>query len=663
MNLRLFKASSRVSSRWILLAMAVISPQLAQARALQCQDLPSLFRLYLQSHYAFSTITDTIKTHTVDQFIKGLDPSKTTLLEADVTKLKRDLPVVFDTMQTGVCASLDGAFKLLADRTKENEVFVKKFLGDNYKFDDSIELMLDPDKRGYPKTASEKEDLIKKMVHFNVSSYLLSDTKLPEAKRLLLKRYELASKRATDRKPEDALDSYTEAFAEALDPHSSFFTQDSLEEFQISMQLSLEGIGASLTNQDGYTVVEEIIPGGSADRAKALRPKDKIIAVGQGVEKPVSVVDMDLKDVVKLIRGKKGTKVHLTVLRQAEKTENIDVTIVRDKIDLKEQAAKITYDTRKVGGKSFKVGIIDLPSFYGGGNASSRSSYTDMKNLLVEAKKQKVDGIVLDLSRNGGGLLEDAVRISGLFLKKGGVVATQNTQRKIEVLADEDPEVNFQGPLVVLISRLSASASEILAGALRDYGRAVIVGGDHTFGKGTVQSLMPLPQNLGAMKVTVGMFFIPKGNSTQHRGVESDVVLPSVFSTDEVGEKALDYSLPPQSIATFVSPEANDETPDHHWKPIENAWKSKLSEQSKARISKDPKFTEIRKEIEESQKNKGIIRLADLRKKRSAEKKDGKGKKKDESDRAAEKQKEKDSETPYTTEATSVVVDLIQIES
>jgi carboxyl-terminal processing protease len=639
--------------RSILLAVLLsLSAPMASAQAgnLSCAVLPQLFNLYFRFHYVHRTMTDEIKAHTVDQFIKTIDPSKTLLLQGQVDTLKKDLLGTFKTMDEGNCKALDEAQAMLAKGVEENEKFAKEFLGDKYVLDESAELVTDPDKRKFSKDLNEKKALLKKMIHFQITNEMLSKTKLPEAKKNVIHRYELDTKRTKEKGSADRLTDFAESFALALDPHSSYMSADSLEEFRIQMQLSLEGIGASLSSQNGFTLVEEVIPGGAADRLKVLQPKDKIIAVAQAGHKAESVVDMDLQDVVKKIRGKKGTKVTLTILRQGEKNKTFDVTIVRDKIDIKESAAKLTYEKKKVGNKSFKIGIIDLPSFYGGGR-EGRSSSEDMRKLVTEARKHKVDGLVVDLSRNGGGLLDDAVKIAGLFLKKGPVVATKGSDQRVDILADRDDGVAYNGPLMLLTSRLSASASEILAGALKDYHRAMIVGSDHTYGKGTVQVVSDLPQGLGAMKVSTGMFFIPGGNSTQHQGVKSDIELPSIFSTDDIGEKTMDYSLPPQKIPAFVGNDANDDSPSKHWKPVDSDTVKKLTKLSEVRVSKDPKFAEIIKNIEEAKKNKGIIRLAEMKKKAEEEnKKDGKKGKN-------HKEKLKETEAPLVAEGVNIMSD------
>ncbi len=642
-------------------ASATAFSSVSFAQKLQCQQLPELVQVFLAHHYAYHEMTDTIRSQTLEQFIKSLDPSKTMLLQADVTKLTHDLAPLFKSMTQGDCKALQGVYELTLARAVENESAVRDLLGPKYKVDESVEFMMDPEKRGYSKTLEERQKLIRAMTHFQVSSALLTEPSLEKAKKQILHRFELATKRVRERTDIELVTIFAESFARALDPHTSYLSQDNMEDFQIQMQLSLEGIGVSLTSQDGYVTVEDIIPGGSADRMQVLKPKDKIISVAEPGKPAVSVIDMDLRDVVKLIRGKKGTQVKLTILRQSDKSESFETTIVRDKIDIQEQAAKLTIEDRTMNGRKLKIGVLDLPSFYGGRDSGARSSYRDMRDLLIKAKKANVDGIVLDLSRNGGGLLDDAVKISGLFLKSGPVVATQDTQRRKDVLSDQDPETVYSGPLVVLTSRLSASASEILAGALKDYHRALIVGADHTFGKGSVQVLTGLPMELGAMKVTTGMYFLPKGGSTQHQGVPADIVLPSAFSTDDIGEKTLDYSLPPNAIANFAGPDANSKEPKDHWVEVDASILPRLKDSSKKRVSEDPKFIEISKEMTEAEKNRGSVKLAELRKKSEAEKK--KEDKDKDKDKKLAHRRRGDTDTPQLQEAIRIMGDWLTTKS
>jgi carboxyl-terminal processing protease len=626
-------------------AALVLTPTTSLFADLKCELVPQVMGLYLRNHYQYHVLDSKLKERTIDQFVEKLDPSKTTLLSGDVPKIKEDLGNLFNTMKAGNCDKLKGIDALIVQRSKENEAFAKEFLGPKYELDKETVWIVDPKKRDYPKTDAEKKEVLKKVIHFQMSSYLLSDMKMPEARKSLTHRYELISKRNSERKIKEGIELFIESFASALDPHSSYLSAESMEDFQISMELSLEGIGASLRSQDGFTVIENLIEGGAAKKSKKLKPKDKIIAVSQGKDKPVSVIDMDLRDVVKLIRGKKGTVVRLTILRQAEKAETFDVEIQRDKINIEEQAAKLTYQTREVGGKKVKLGVIDLPSFYGGGKKGTRSSSEDVRKLLVKAKKENVQGVVLDLSSNGGGLLSEAVNISGLFIHEGAVVATKSTNAQIEVLRDEDTKVEYDGPLVVVVSRLSASASEILAGALKDYRRAVIVGADHTFGKGSVQAVVNLPLDIGGMKVTTGLFFVPGGASTQLKGVSSDVTLPSVLSAEDIGEGFQDYALPAQSIPAFLSPSANSTEPAKAWKPITDAWVKTLADKSSTRVAKSEKFAEIKKNLEENKKNAGTIKLADSWKKGTEKQKKDK----------AKKLKLKNSDAPKDDDPTDVV--------
>jgi carboxyl-terminal processing protease len=622
---------------------------------MSCRVLPELFKAYLFQHVSVRALDDTLKDKTIDQYLKNLDGSKTMLLQADVDKIKKDLKGVFQTMQFGNCSALDETQKLVAQRAAENEAFVKSFLNDKYKVDETVQFTLDPEKRSFPKTDQERQDLLKKFVHFQISNYLMTDMKLKEAKTQLIHRYELVTKRLKERDSQELLNVFADSFAAGMDPHSSYLSKDRLEDFQIDMRLSLEGIGASLSSQDGYTVVEEVIPGGAADRAKVLQTKDKIIAVGQNKNKPVNVIDMELRDVVKLIRGKKGTKVHLTLLRQqGTDTKRVEVSIVRDKVDLAEQAAKIRFDKIKQGNKQYKIGIIELPSFYGDSETGKRSSYDDMKKLLVKANKEKVDGIILNLSRNGGGLLDDAVKISGLFIKEGPVVATQNSRGSVDILADKDESIEWSGPLVLLTSRISASASEILAGALKDYKRALIVGADHTFGKGTVQAVIPLPKDLGAMKVTTGMFFLPGGISTQHKGVAADVTLPNILNNEEIGEKALDNSLPPAKIASFMGTDANFTAPPMKWTPVDPTIAKALAQKSAERVNKDPKFAEIKKDIADAEKNKGVINLAEIKSKFEADKKKNKA-----DEKKTVNERIRDADAPIIHETENILADYI----
>ncbi len=656
--------------RLLLIGLLVLLlPVSSVADNLSCRRLPLLMERFLANHYAMKSMTGELKMHAVDQMIKSLDPSKTLLYESDLEKLRPILQNVYTSLQAGDCASLTQVYDVLVARARENEALVKKILGPDYRLDDTVELNIDVRKRPYVKTTDQKHELLRKVVQFQIENALLAGIDLAEARKQQIHRYELQTMRVVERNPEKLLTSVAESFALALDPHTSYLSPENFEDLRIHMQLSLEGIGASLSSDNGFTVIEELIPGGGAERSGLLKPKDKIIAVAQEGERPVDVIDRDLHAIVKMIRGKKGTKVTLTILRQEEKTERFDATILRDKIDIKEQQAKITYDTRTVDGRLYRFGVIDLPSFYGD-EKENKSCYEDVKALLAEARRQHVDGIVLDLSRNGGGLLREAVRLTGLFLGEGGIVATKDNRGQVTILANgsaaagmedgerqvitlpaEDPRGVYTGPLVVLTSRLSASASEIVAGALKDYHRAVIVGQDHTFGKGSVQVLTPLPWEMGGMTVTTALYFLPGGKSTQKTGVEADVRLPIWFILEDIGETALDYPLPAQAISPFLGVPGNVVP---LWKPVGQSLLTELAARSRARVAKDAKFAEIIKNNKEAAGKKGVIRLADLRKEME---KDNGGKKKGTS--AELKQKARDQYAPFVNESVNVLLDMV----
>jgi carboxyl-terminal processing protease len=599
--------------------------------------------------------------------VKRLDPSKTLLYESDLEKLKPLLTDLFESAEKSDCASLQLVYDLLVARARENEAIVKNILGPDFRLDMMTELNINVDKRPYPKTMKEKQGFLKKIVQFQIENLLTTGIDLATAKKKQIHRYELQTMRVVEQNPAHLITTAAEAFAGALDPHTSYMPPKDLEDLQIQMKLSLEGIGALLSSDAGFTVIEELVPGGGAEKTGLLKPKDKIIAVAQEGEMPVDVIDMDLRDVISMIRGNKGTLVTLTILRQAQRKERFDVTIMRDKIDVKEQEAKITYEIRKVSGRQYRFGVIDLPSFYGG-EKGGKSSYEDVKELLAEARRQRVDGIMLNLSRNGGGLLEEAVRLAGLFIGNGGIVAVKDSQGRETILANgsaasgkegdkrnsiaapaEDPRALYMGPLVVLTSRLSASASEIVAGALQDYHRAVIVGSDHTFGKGSVQSLIPLPWELGAMKVTTALYFLPGGKSTQKIGVMADVRLPGWFVLEDIGEAALDYPLPAQAIEPFLGVREKDAP---HWKPIDKPLIARLSSKSQRRVAKDAKFAKIIKDNKEAADKKGIIQLDDLRKTQKEE-----GADIEKETRSEQRQKAREQYAPFVNESVNILLD------
>lgn len=594
--------------------------QRAQALELSCVHLYPIQMKYLEKHVNFSKLSKNLETRTIEQFVKRLDGSKLYLLDKDVKDIEKMMANVFEKTRNKDCSSLDKANQLFIKRVQERVAYAKKFLGQKFKYDPKVQIQRDPQDRPRPKSLAEANKFHENYMQYQVASYLATDMKLEEAKQQIVRNYERALKRIQEFKKEDILSSYLDSFARALDPHSSYLSADALQDFEISMRLSLEGIGATLSSQDGFTVIEQLVPGGAAALSGKLKNKDRITAVAQGKDGSFqNVIEMELRDVVKLIRGPKGSEVRLKVLRKtAKEAQNFEVTLVRDKIKLEDEAASITYLDREVNGQKLKIGLLNLPSFYADNRKDGPSAATDMKKLLADANKNKADAVVLDLSNNGGGSLRDAVDIAGLFFGTGNVVkqsqrvTSEIEQINYETLRDTDSTVDWSGPLVILTSRVSASASEIVSGTLQDYKRAVVVGGDHTFGKGTVQSVEYLPPGLGAIKTTVGMFFTAGGASTQHRGVGGDLVFPSAYAIEEVGEKTLDYSLPPKKIHDFLSPSAYVAEGSGAWLPLSKDTLKKLKEKSEPRVLAAQGFKKIKDELEKFKKRGKMIIVGDL---------------------------------------------------
>jgi carboxyl-terminal processing protease len=631
--------------------------------SLECRYVYPIEQGFLANHVKYSNLDKELEGRVFDQYLKRVDSAKIYLTQADVEEVKKIMTGQFKKSQDQDCTFLGKVQDILIQRVKERAEFAKTFLGKDYKFDPKTEFVYDPDKKPWPKTKDEANEFLKKYVHFQVSNYLATDMKLPEAKKAVVKNYDRAVKRTVETSQNEIYAGYLDSFARSLDPHSSYMSRDIWEDFRISMELKLQGIGATLSSQDGFTIVEALVPGGAAARSGQIEPQDKIIAVGQADAALENVIDMDLKDVVKKIRGPKGTKVHLSILRShPDGKKRLDVMLTRDEVKLEDEAASITYVDKDLNGQKKKIGIINLPSFYAESHRGGRTCADDMKKLVKQARDNKVDGMVLDLSNNGGGSLDDAVRVAGLFFKTGNVVkqSSKNEGHSEIVFADTDSTVDWPGPMVVLTSRISASASEIVAGTLQDYKRAVIVGGDHTFGKGSVQTVRGVPNDLGAVKVTIGMFFIPGGNSTQHRGVEADVVLPGPFSTEDIGEKSLDYSLPPKKIDNFVSESAYVKEGEGTWNPIKSDWVKTLKDKSHARVDKNEEFKKIIEDLAKAKERGKIIKVSDvLKDKEKIEKEKKKSK-----NRYAKKE-EKDKEylkRADVQEATNVLLDLMNIE-
>lgn len=658
----------------LLISKMVLAQGMQFTRALDCNWVEPIQTGFVQNHLVQKQKDKELQNRVITQYIKRQDSAKIYLLESDVATIKNMMKNIFDDVAKADCKFLSETQDLVVKRIEERTNFVRAYLGPKntkkpadkttvpeFKFDKDTEFVYDPDHKEYPKTADEAHAFLQKYIQFQLANYMATDIKLDEAKKRVIKNYERNLKRYKETKYETLVANYLNSFANSLDPHSSFFSKEYYDDFTIDMSLSLEGIGATLSQDDGFTVVEALVPGGAAFKSGLVEPQDKIVAVSRKDGKMENVIDMDLKDVVKMIRGPKGTKVKLTLLRKESGTnKKFDIELTREKIALEDNAVSLHIIDKEIKGAKKKIGIINLPSFYADSKRGGKSAAADMKKAIAEAKAKNVDGIVLDLSNNGGGSLDDAVKIGGLFIKTGNIVKQSSRRENSEnALADADEKVDWNGPVVILTSRISASASEIVSGALKDYNRAVVVGADHTYGKGSIQTVIAVPGDLGALKVTIGMFFTPGGFSTQHRGVESDIQIPSAYTIDDIGEKSMDYSLPPKKIDSFVSNDAYIEKGEGSWKKIKPDWISKLKVRSNQRVAKNEEFKKITDELEKTKKLGKVIKVSEVLKEKGE--KDKKVKK---SRYGAKEEKEKEYlKRPEIQEASDVLVDLIDLEA
>lgn len=641
-----------------LLALLGVAGPAAAAPA--CHLIDPYVKRFLGDHVLYKKLDSALEKRAIDNYLLRLDPSRSLLTRPERDRLAASLEGVFARVAKGDCDPLRVAHREFVRQNEHALQFVRDFvMSDAYVLDHDAELVLDPEERGYPADDTARDDLLRLLVHFQIANYIGNDMPLSEAKEKLVARYERRFRRSLETSADEIHASFLDAFASSLDPHSSYLDPRLLEDFRIGMSLSLEGIGVALSEQDGYSVAEHIIPGGAADKQGILKPEDKIIAVATDNEEYVDIIDMPLRDAVALIRGKAGTKVGLTILRQSPEVEKFNVVIERSKIDLGEQAASLRFVTRTVGDRELKLGVLALPSFYGGQDPSERQCTEDVARLLREASDAKVDGLVLDLSVNGGGLLPHAITVSGFFLRRGPIVGVEDAQRRRQLLNDQDEEILYRGPLVVHTTRISASASEILTGALKDYRRALIVGDDHTFGKGTVQSVTPLPGDNGAIKVTTAIFFRPEGRSTQHSGVEADVVIPSLLVGDDLGEKSQEYSLEPQATTPFAGKLVNAEKAGERWVPINPRWIPTLRQRSAQRVAANEKFREIEERLAEIEKKGGVLRLSELEAEQAEAEAEKKSAGQDAEDADGKDGTDAKKPTPQLEETLDVLADLV----
>ncbi|MBS0578018.1 MAG: carboxy terminal-processing peptidase [Proteobacteria bacterium] len=514
-------------------------------------------RILEEQHYSRATLDDKMSEVVYQRYLEFLDSQKSYFLQSDINEFNAYRFQFDDMIRTG---QVEPAYVIFARFQQRNRERINRAIDllatePNWTLDESFEF--DRSKASWISDQATMDELWRKRVKNDALSLMLTGKTWPEAAEILKKRYQRVLKRVDQVSGEDVFENLMNAYARAFDPHSSYFSPRSSEEYRIQMSLNYDGIGASLQLNDDYVTIMNIIEGGPAAVAGTLNVNDRITGVGQGKSGPFTdVIGWRLDDVVQLIRGKAGTQVRLQILPAGALPGSPEKVLefTRNKVTLEAQAAHKEVKTVVRNGRTLKIGVVTVPGFYQDtavpdpDDPNTRSTSHDVAKLLKELKGENVDGIVLDLRNDGGGYLPEATALTGLFIDHGPVVQLRDSAGRLEVLDDPERGAAYDGPLTVLVDRLSASASEIFAGAIQDYRRGLILG-QTTFGKGTVQNLVRLdrwsPDPVsGQLTVTIGKFYRVTGESTQHRGVEPDVPLASPLDTREVGESALESALP-----------------------------------------------------------------------------------------------------------------------
>lgn len=562
-----------------------------------------------QGHYNRIDIDDQLSEAVLDQYLATLDPERSHFLASDIQQFEQWRHQLDDQILQGETQAAFEIFNRYQERRLQRLNYMISTLEDesntwDFNRDDVLES--DRSEAEWIKTDAELQQLWRKQLKSSLLSLKLADKTTEEAQEVLLRRYQNQKQRTDQAKSDDVFESFVNALTHEFDPHTQYFSPQGSENFQINMSLSLEGIGAVLQSENDQTKVVRLVPAGPADKTGQLKPADIIVGVGQGEDGAIEdVVGMRLDDVVSKIRGPKGTLVRLEVIpadavdRQARKV----IRIERNKVKLEEQAARKRILELNRDGKEFKLGVIEIPTFYidfealQKGDPDYKSTTRDVEKLINELREEDIDGLIVDLRNNGGGSLREANELVGLFIQRGPTVQIRDASGRVDILGDFDPKVAWDGPMAVIVNRLSASASEIFAGAIQDYNRGILIG-NRTFGKGTVQTLQPIEH--GQVKLTHAKFYRISGDSTQHRGVEPDIRLPSLYTVEDIGESALDKALPWDQVR-----------PVRHGRfPSLSPFMQQLLERHQARTETDPDFIFMRKQVEHLEKQKKITHIS-----------------------------------------------------
>lgn len=553
-------------------------------------------------HINHPQIDDAISEKLFDRFLEAWDSQKLYLLQSDIDSFADQRTQLDDQILQGDVSFAAEVFTLFQERMIARADRLPALIDADVDFTLEEEMHRDPDDISWAATPEELDERWRKRIKFDLLMLKLDGKELDEARERLKNRYRTNRVYLEQTESHEVLELFLSSMTHCLDPHSSYMSPQTLADFEMVMRLSLEGIGARLKYEDGYTVVEEVIQGGAAFADGRLKRGDRIIGVSaDGESEYVDVVEMKLTKVVEMIRGRKGTKVRLQVRKETEDIQDIELTRTEVKMSEDEVKGKVIEAGDWQEGRKGKVGVLRIPSFYRDFQGANRggefkSTSRDVKAVLDEFKRQDVEMLIVDLRWNGGGALQEAIEVSGLFIPTGSVVQVKEPGDSVQTYEDEDPEVYWRRPMIVVCNRFSASASEIFAGAIKDYRRGIVVGDRTTHGKGTVQNVMPVQNRLalfgrqrGALKLTISKFYRVNGDSTQNKGVTSDIVLPSLLNHREIGEESMDNALEFDRITRAkYSPYRN----------VNDSLVTRLAEQSQERLQQDDDFARINRLIE-----------------------------------------------------------------
>jgi carboxyl-terminal processing protease len=597
------KKTLRGSVALVAASILALAAQPVGAKSDDEQIALSVGRLLEEGHYTHHSLNDEISRKLLTGYLEMLDFSHLFFTQKDVDALtKKYATALDDDVLLGNLKPAHEIFNLFEKRVEDRVKKIKELVKQPMNFNTNDTVLLNRQKAAWPKDEAEADELWKKRIENELLQEKLAEHPIEPGPKLVERRYDRMLRSVHEEDSDEQVKLFLDALAQAYDPHSEYLSAADLKNFSINMGLSLVGIGAMLRSEDGYAKIESLGPGGPAQTSGRIKVGDRITAVAQGSKDFVDVRDMRLDKVVEKIRGKKGTKVRLLIIPASatDPSQRKTVELVRDEIKLKDQEARADIIIKKDhDGNPVKLGWLTLPSFYADMDSHKKSTTKDVRALLTRLKKEKIQGLVIDLRRNGGGSLEEAIALTGLFIKSGPVVQTKGANDRVIISTDPDPGIAYDGPMVVLTSRQSASASEIFAAALQDYDRAVIVGDQSTFGKGTVQTILEIgrftsllgtrSQDDGALKLTIQKFYRVAGGSTQLHGVAADIVLPSLTDLPEFGEGALKNALPYDEVppAKYTK-----------WSDSHSLFLDELRARSAARVATDPEFHYVQEDLQ-----------------------------------------------------------------